>query len=326
MNLKELFNRANEVIHSRQGHSVLVFMAFLALSALLWCVIAFNDESQADIRMPVRLTNVPDSVTIVSQVPATMSVSLQARGTQLLKLTWGKVPNFNIDFRVFRSDGALRLTDTDLKAIARSAIDGANIIIVSPDSLNLAFTSQPPVVMPVNPDYIVTPGPQATISGTPRLSADSVKVYSIGRLPSSIEAITTEPIRFNSLNETTTKRVKLIAPSGSRVIPDSIDVTIDVEPLIFKTRKVAVEAINVPDGQKLITFPAQVDVMYMIPVSDYKTSEPRIRVTADYRSISSSSSSRMIRLRIAEASDNLQNVHLAVDSAEYIIEKLEKEE
>ena len=70
MNLKELFNRANEVIHSRQGHSVLVFMAFLALSALLWCVIAFNDESQADIRMPVRLTNVPDSVTIVSQVPA----------------------------------------------------------------------------------------------------------------------------------------------------------------------------------------------------------------------------------------------------------------
>ena len=326
MNLKELFNRANEVIHSRQGHSVLVFMAFLALSALLWCVIAFNDESQADIRMPVRLTNVPDSVTIVSQVPATMSVSLQARGTQLLKLTWGKVPNFNIDFRVFRSDGALRLTDTDLKAIARSAIDGANIIIVSPDSLNLAFTSQPPVVMPVNPDYIATPGPQATISGTPRLSADSVKVYSIGRLPSSIEAITTEPIRFNSLNETTTKRVKLIAPPGSRVIPDSIDVTIDVEPLIFKTRKVAVEAINVPDGQKLITFPAQVDVMYMIPVSDYKTSEPRIRVTADYRSISSSSSSRMIRLRIAEASDNLQNVHLAVDSAEYIIEKLEKEE
>ena len=326
MNLKELFNRANEVIHSRQGHSVLVFMAFLALSALLWCVIAFNDESQADIRMPVRLTNVPDSVTIVSQVPATMSVSLQARGTQLLKLTWGKVPNFNIDFRVFRSDGALRLTDTDLKAIARSAIDGANIIIVSPDSLNLAFTSQPPVVMPVNPDYIVTPGPQATISGTPRLSADSVKVYSIGRLPSSIEAITTEPIRFNSLNETTTKRVKLIAPPGSRVIPDSIDVTIDVEPLIFKTRKVAVEAINVPEGQKLITFPAQVDVMYMIPVSDYKTSEPRIRVTADYRSISASSSSRMIRLRIAEASDNLQNVHLAVDSAEYIIEKLEKEE
>jgi hypothetical protein len=64
----------------------------------------------------------------------------------------------------------------------------------------------------------------------------------------------------------------------------------------------------------------------MIPVSDYKTSEPRIRVTADYRSISASSSSRMIRLRIAEASDNLQNVHLAVDSAEYIIEKLEKEE
>lgn len=324
MDLKEIFGKAKTAIRSRQGHNLLVFMAFLALSALLWCVIAFNDENQTDIRMPVKITNIPDSVTIVSRVPATVSVSLQARGSQLLKLTWGKVPAFNIDFRVFRNGNSLHLTDTDLKGIARSAIDGANIIIVSPDSLNLAFTSQPPVVLSVNPDYIVTPGPQATIAGNPRLSVDSVNVYTIGRLSPSVEAITTEPIRLSSINETTTRRVKLIAPPNSRVIPDSIDVTIDVESLIFKTRKVSVEAINVPADRKLITFPAQVDVMYMIPVSDYKTAEPRIRVTADYNSIHNSGSSRMVRLRIAEASENLQNVHLAVDSAEYIIEKLEQ--
>ncbi len=324
MNIKNLISRAKVAVHSRQGHNVLVFMAFLVLSALLWCVIAFNDESQADIRMPVRLTNVPDSVTIVSRVPATMSVSLQTRGTRLLKFYWGKVPDFNIDFRVYRAGNAVRLSGTELKAIARSAIDGANIIIVSPDSLNLAFTSQPPVILPVNPDYIATPGPQATIYGSPKLSADSVKVYTVGRLSPSVEAITTEPLRLNSLNESTTRRVKLIAPPGSRVIPDSIDVTVEVEPLIFKTRKIPVESVNVPAGEKLITFPAQVDVMYMIPVSDYKTSEPRIRVIADYLSISGAETSRMIRLRIAEASDNLQNVHLSVDSAEYIIEKIDR--
>jgi len=324
MNYKDLIKRTNAAIHSSRGHNALVFMAFLALSSLLWCVIAFNDENQTDIRMPVKISHVPDSVTIVSRVPATVSVSLQARASRLLKLAWGNAPVFNVDFRVYRDKNSIRLTDTDLKAIARSAIDGANIIIVSPDSLNLAFTSQPPVVLPVNPDYIVTPGPQASISGVPRLSVDSVKVFTVGRLSSSVEAVTTEPIRLNSLNETTTRRVRLIAPRDSRVIPDSVDVTINVEPLIFKTRKIPVEPINVPADRKLITFPAQVEVMYMIPVSDYKTSEPRIRVTADYRSISGASSSRMIRLRITEASDNLQNVHLAVDSAEYIIEKLEQ--
>ena len=56
----------------------------------------------------------------------------------------------------------------------------------------------------------------------------------------------------------------------------------------------------------------------MISVSDYKNTDPYIRVTADYNSINDRNS-RMIKLRISEASDNLQNVHLASDSAEYYI-------
>jgi len=321
MNYKDLLRNIRAAVRSRRGHNFIVFTVFLIISAVLWCVIALNDESQADIRMPVKVTHIPDSVTIVSQIPRSVSVSLLTRGTQLLKLGLAKPPVMNIDFRMYRQGNILRLTDTDLKAIARGALDGAAIAVVSPDSLNIAFTSQPPVTLPVNPDYIATPGPQATIVGVPRLSSDSVKVYTAGRLSSGIEAITTEPLRVNGINETTTRRVRLISPPHSRVVPDSIDVTIDVEPLIFKTRKVTIEAINVPAGQKLITFPAQIDVMYMISVSDYKTSEPYIRVTADYRSVSGGNS-RMVRLRIADASENLQNVHLAVDSAEYIIEHL----
>lgn len=321
MDIKDLLHKTRATVRSRRGHNAIVFMVFLFISAVLWCVIAFNDSSQADIRMPVRITHVPDSVTIVSAIPSTMAVSLQTRGTQLLKINLTKPPVFNIDFRMYRQGNNLRLTDTDLKGIARAALDGAVIAVVSPDSLNLAFTSQPPATLPVNPDYIATAGPQAAITGKPILSSDSVRVYSAGRLPSGISAVTTEPLRVNGINETTTRRVRLIPPPHSRVVPDSVDVTITVEPLIFKTRKVAIEAVNVPAGQKLITFPAQVDVMYMIPVSDYKTSDPYIRVTADYRSVSGGKN-RMVRLRIAEASDNLLNVHLATDSAEYIIEHL----
>lgn len=309
-------------MHSNTGHSVLVFTVFLLISAMLWWVIALNDEGQADVRMPVKITHVPDSITIVSRVPQNMSVSINAKGTLLMKLNWGRVPDFNIDFRQFRVGNTIRLNDTELKSIARNSFDGANVIVVSPDSINLSFTSQPPVILPVNPDYIVTPGPQATIAGVPQLSVDSVKVYTIGRLPESVEAITTEPLRLNSINESVTRRVALVAPPNSCVIPDSIDMTIKVEPLIFKTRKVTVEAINVPEGKKLITFPAQIDVMYMIPVSDYKTAEPHIRVIADYRTVNTNENTRMVKLRISEASENLQNVHLAADSAEYYIEEL----
>lgn len=322
MTAKDLLRKFNAVRRSKRGHDALIFCIFLLISALLWCVIAFNDTFQDDIRMPVKITHKPDSVNIVSQTPKYISVSLESRGSEILKLHLSKTPTFNIDFRVYSGNNRLRLSDADLKSIARNALGGAMVSVVDPDSLNLIYTSRAPSLLPVIPDYLITPGPQSSVVGAPELSVDSVKVFSATALPRNLEAITTEPVRLNGITQTTTQRVKLIAPAGSRVDPDSVNITFKVEPLILKTRKVTVEAINVPQNLRLITFPAQVEVIYMMPLSAYKNSEPTIRVTADYRDVAQNQSSRNMKIQIAQASRNIQNVHLATDSVEYIIERL----
>ena len=92
------------------------------------------------------------------------------------------------------------------------------------------------------------------------------------------------------------------------------------QPLIFKSRKVVIEPINVPEGTKLITFPAQIDVLYMVPMSAYVGSDPHFRIVADYRRINHLNPSKMMKLTLRDVPSNLQNVHLSVDSAEYIIE------
>lgn len=320
MTVKDIYNKVLVVFRSSRGHNFIVFSVFLVIATFLWWVTALNDEGQSDVRMPVRITNVPDSVTIVSNVPATVTAGVRARGSQLIKYSWSKTPVFNIDFRLYRDGNYLKLSDTDIKSIARQTLGVGSVVVVSPDSLNLAFTSQPPVVLPVTLDYSATPGPQVTLVGKPVVSPDSVKVYTLPHHSVDVASITTEPVKFSSINESVTRRVRLITPPNSRIIPDSIEVTVNVESLIFKTRRVAIEPVNVPAGHRLITFPSQVEVMYMIPVSDYVDSEPRIRVVADYNSISPVSGK--VRLRVAEASDMLQNVHLASDSIEYIIERL----
>jgi len=83
---------------------------------------------------------------------------------------------------------------------------------------------------------------------------------------------------------------------------------------------VVIEPVNVPANIKLITFPAQIEVMYMVPMSAYTNSDPHFRVIADYRRISRKRSK--IRLRLTDVPQNLQNVQLSADSAEYIIEQL----
>ncbi len=318
----EIYKRIAALLRSQRGHNALVFLGFLAMAITLWFVLSLSEEEQCDMRMPVRLTHVPDSVTIITRVPSSLSVSASAKGTQLLKMGYGTAPALEIDFRIYGQRGAVKLSSADLKALARSALGGGTVMVVSPDTINLAYTTRPGLKLPIVVDANVTPGPQATVSGRPRLSVDSVQVYSLNRMPASIDHILTEPIRLTDVNEDVTMRVRLIAPDKARVIPDSVDVTFGVERLILKTRRVVIEPIHVPANCKLITFPAQIDVHYMVPMSVYKHSAPQFRVVADYGRLNQSSGSHNIKLRLVDVPDNLQNVHLSADSAEYIIERL----
>lgn len=317
--LRPIIDKVKDVFRSQRGRNILVFLVFLVISTILWCILSLNEEDQFDVRMPVRLTHVPDSVTIITTPPATISVSMRAKGTQVIKQSIGNPPAFDIDFRAFRTRNSVLLRDADVKAVTRAAYSGASILVASPDSINLKFTTRKGVPMPIVIDYQVTAGPQSTIAGRPTLSFDTTFIYSTGRIPSKLNSISTEPIRLTDLNGPTTTRVRLVAPRNSRVIPDSVEVTFNVEPLISKTRKVVIEPVNVPAGIKLITFPAQTEVFYMVPMSIYNDSDPHFRVLADYNSISSRSNK--IKLRLRDVPGNLQNVHLQADSAEYIIER-----
>lgn len=322
MGIKEQFGKLMAAVRSRRGRDALMFLLFLTISAVLWLVLSLNEEEQFDVRLPMKITHVPDSVTLISPGPEALNVSLRARGTQVIKMLAGSKPTVNIDFRAYRSNGLLHLSSTELKALARTTAGGSQVSVVYPDSLVIPYTTHPGFSMPLNIDYKVTVGPQSALNGRPQLSADSVKVFMAPgvAIPDNYNAVTTEPIRLTGLSESETRRVRLIGPAGSRVIPDSIDVSFDVEPLIFKSRKVVIEPVNVPEGTKLITFPAQIDVFYMVPMSAYVKSDPHFRIVADYKRINPHNPSKMMKLTLRDVPSNLQNVHLSVDSAEYIIE------
>ena len=310
-----------DVLRSPRGRDALMFLLFIAISTILWAVLSLNEDVQRDIRMPLKFTHLPDSVTLISTGPEALSVSLRGKGTQILKMSAGGAPTVNIDFRAYRSDGLLKLSNADLKALVRNATGGSQVSVVYPDSIVLPYTTHTGYRLPVKLDYKVTAAPQAALVGSPKVVPDSVDLFlaANAKLPNNVSAISTEPIRMTALTASTTRRVKLLVPAWTRVIPDSVDVTFDVEPMIFKSRKVVIEPVNVPSNIKLITFPAQIDAFFMVPTSDYKRSQTNFRVVADFRSIKPGS--KMVKLKLVDVPSQLRNVQLSADSAEYIIER-----
>lgn len=298
------------------------FFLFLVISAVLWVVLALNEEAQRDLRCVISLSNVPDSVVQITPMPSHIEVSVKSRGTSLIKYLFSDDLNMKINYRNYISGNRFSLNDVALRAFFRSRLGGdVQIMSVNPDSINLYFTSSPGMRVPVKVDAHVEPGPQFAIIGKVRSLTDSVTLYSVDGLTQKVKSLSTAPIVLNDLKQSQVVRVPVLTAVNTRAVPDSVDVSIDVEPLVAKTRLVDITPVNVPYGSRVITDPLQVDVYYMVPMSVYKKadSNPRFKVVADYNSVTPGSDK--IAISLSKVPDNFMNVFLEVDSVSFILEQ-----
>ncbi|MCM1483975.1 MAG: hypothetical protein NC043_06540 [Muribaculaceae bacterium] len=307
-------------LRSTKGKNVLLYLLFVCVAFVFWVFLSLDAEIQRDFEVPVELENVPDSVVIIGDVPSQFNVVVQAKGSQLLTFMWGKMPVMKIKFsQTSGSKGKFSMTRSKLDARLRDYFgQGVQILSLRPDSLKFAYTSSAGRRLPIKLTTDIKPNLQCIISGPIRCSADSVTVYSSGDFPRDLTEITSEPIVLSDIKDTTVVTVDLKGAPGIRIIPDKVTVTVPVEPLISRRRKVGVEIRNLPEGMGMITFPSAVEVSYLVPMSRYHEDIP-LKVYADYQSLTPGA--QKLKVNVTLVPDMYRNVSVNPDSVEFIIEK-----
>jgi len=104
-----------------------------------------------------------------------------------------------------------------------------------------------------------------------------------------------------------------------KIVPDSVDVVIPVEPLVAKKSYLPVTVTNIPTGMNVVVFPSKVAVSYLVPISQYEkaASEP-FEVIADCQQLGNSDK---LPLTFGRIPHNFRNPRfVGIDSVEYIIE------
>lgn len=321
MNLKRSLAALRHNMFTPRGKDAIVFCIFLGISAVLWLAMTLNEPVQKDVRCELRIVNCPDTVTRISMMPEAANVNVKTVGTELFMLQLRHNPVIDIDYKHYLKNGEINLSPADMRAAARSLFgQNSQIISINPDTLHLRFTSKPPVRMPVTVDARVSTLPNCAILGVKSLT-DSVMVYSAGAIPDGMRTVTTSPLRLTEVAHSQTVRVRLNTPAGCRAIPDSVDVQINVEPMISRSANVPIRTINVPSNYKLILMPSTVKVNYMQPMSKYDDTKPRFQVTADFNSLDRNFSSPRIHIALTYAKGNFINTYLSTDSVSYIVER-----
>lgn len=283
---------------------------------------ALNDEIQKDYKIPLRLENFPKNMTVISGNFPTINVTIKDKGSALAKFSWGSTPILKLRYEDFTrpGDNHLLLTEAQLNSAIRGIFgSNASVVAMRPDSLHLYYTTNPGIPVKVVIDADITTLPQYEAFGSPRISTDSVLLYSNMKERMQIHELATAPISLSRLSDTTTVEVGLIVPDGMKAVPSTVKVTFPVEPLVSKTRELRIEAINVPEGIKLIPFPAIIEATYLLPKSTYSSGVSSMKAVVNYRDIEPGKST--IPVKLTGIPPYYQSPRLAADQVEFLIEK-----
>lgn len=310
-----------KAVRSSKGKSVLAYLLCVCVAFVFWVVMSLDTQVQRDFDVPLLIENVPDSVTIISDVPPKISAIVEGKGSQLIRFLWGNVPALKIKFPDYCN------SDNNTFFVPKGKIESrlrdyfgqsVELVTARPDSLSLVYTSSPGVKLAVHVNSDFTPEFQYTLSGPVKADVDSVVAYAVGGVPRGLTVADTEWVVRTELKDTSVFEVRIKPIPGVRFIPDKINISVPVEPLISKRRTVPVEVVNLPEGIGLITFPSSVDVTYLVPMSDYNDDYP-VMAYADYNSLDLSKNK--LKLTPSLMPELYRNVVLSPDSVEYILEK-----
>lgn len=307
-------------LKTNKGKKLIQFSLFLAISFTFWMAITLNENFHYDVNFPITISNIPPKVTLISETPRSIKVSLNAKGIHYLKFKFWSEPLIKIDFKTHSQNNRISLGNSELQELTRNIFgNNSQALSFAPDSINIYYTNNPGKLVKLFIDHEISTDNRHIINGEITSNFETVTLYSIGGISPSISEVKTEPIKCADLKSTTILKVKVIPPIGMRVIPDSVNITIPIEPLLQKKSNSTIEIINCPNNERLIIFPTKTELSYLLPKSSFNFEAKRIKAVVDYSDIHKNANKLPIKL--IDIPSSYKDITSSIDSVEYIIEQ-----
>ncbi len=315
----DILKKWRKIRRSDGYHNIVLFVVFVVLSALFWFILAMNDKVSRSFDIALNIVNKPDSVTFITDPPATFHVTLQDKGTVLFRSGVMRHPQIDLNFVDFASGGRFRLSAQDISAALKDKFgNSVTVASTSLDSLNVKYTTEPGKVVPLKIRTDLRPAFGFVIGKKLFVSNRMVRIFSTDVSLDTINFVESDIVIKRDLSETSIVNVKINPIAGVKIVPSQVRLKIPVEPLVRKQSIVEVTVDNVPPTKNLLLFPSQVEVEYFLPMNMFDSPVEGIEAHADYMEVADGVKQR-IHVRVTEMPPYCVNPTIANDSLEYTI-------
>ncbi len=301
----------------------LIFLFFLAISGTFWLLMSLNETYEKEIDVPVNLVDIPKNVVLISDTTASLHVTIKDKGYTILTYLYSKKLNaLDINFKKYGKDsgqGVVQSAELQ-KLIYQQLFSSSNIISIKPDKFEYYYNYGLNKRVPVKLNGKILPKQSYYLSKV-TIQPDTVEVYASREALDSIKYVNTELLHITNLTDTTVKQISLQKIKGVKYVPDKINISIYPDILTEETIEVPIEAVNMPEGKILRTFPSKVNVTFTVGVGLFRSIRPdKFKVVVDYNEIKDNNSEKC-NVYLRYSPHEVRNARIGIKQVDYLIEE-----
>jgi hypothetical protein len=254
-----------------------IFLICLFISIFIWFLIVLSKETFTTIDYPIVFENTPNDLVLVNKPDSVLSFRVSSGGFELiiLKYLTRKHP-IRIDLNALEldNDGKVQTAVYSTSKISQDIIRDLNIsqeyVSISPANIYFRFESLYGKKVQVISALKLNFEKQFQLSDSLKFNPDSIMLIGPQKVLQKIDFIETTDHEINQINQSQTVKVGLKMPGKSNninILQDEVEVSITVDKYTESTLKIPIT--NVTEDYKIKTYPAFVNVTYLVTLENF---------------------------------------------------------
>ena len=278
----------NVVVENRE--KIVAFSVAFLISICLWFIVNLSRDFNVNIEVPIRLTNLPEDVTVSNEIPETAQVSITGEG-------WNIISAYTNPPTVLVNANAENVNLSDQIRNQVTAFSDLNIIQVNPSRFTIETERKATKTVPVVNNVEINVRDQFGLLGEPEFFPDSVQISGADSRLDTINYWETVEVRMNDVHQDINRQVPLKQPrNGFNLQTESVRFTVEVAEFTEAETQVPVRTRNLPSGSAVTYNPSSITVLYNVPIDQYSEVQGRrpFRAYVDYSVIEEDTTGRVI--------------------------------
>jgi hypothetical protein len=309
--------------------NVSVFLVCLSLATLFWLLKLFSNSYTTIVEFPVKYVNFPINKVAVNYVPNTLMVMVESYGYDLLTFgLWSDVDSLIIDGKDLRQkiEGGTSISYISTKTMLSKATSSFNSDLRIKewlmDTIPFDFEEKVTKMVLVNLELEITFAQQYAQKGKLKMRPEAVQISGPKSLLDTISRLNTLPINLNEINTDVSLTTQIITNDNRvQLQQKNVFVTVEVEKFTESHKTIPITFSNVPDGYVIKTFPNEVEVIYLVGLSDYEAiTASMFKALIDLNELNQTPNK--LNVQLIRSPNNVNVIRQEPTSVEYIIKEL----